>query len=244
MAFQKAFQEAQELFEKSLVRANVYVGVNPLPLRCVAIDELLPVAYRQENIESVLAMSDDLKVVQAVHQSLVKVPLDEYVVLDARGQNSIAGKTLKELAENRGKSPEAIVWDLMQGTQMRTIFGVPDVDPAVVDSLLFHNRALIGSFSMSVSERTNPYKSPFNAAFPRFLEKAVEKQIPVEDAIQQITSRPAEFLGIKNRGLLKEGYYADITVLRDNKIVTDVLVNGRVAVRDKAWTGEIAGVVL
>jgi N-acyl-D-amino-acid deacylase len=52
-------------------------------------------------------------------------------------------------------------------------------------------------------------------AFPRIIQRWVNemKVIPLEKAIQKMTSLPASILGIKDRGLIKEGYKADIVVL-------------------------------
>ena len=45
-----------------------------------------------------------------------------------------------------------------------------------------------------------------------------EGLITLEEGIRKLTSFPAENLGIKDRGLLKNGFYADIVVFDPNKI--------------------------
>ncbi len=75
-------------------------------------------------------------------------------------------------------------------------------------------------------------------------------------AVRGMTSLGATFLGIQDRGLIREGFYADIAVF-DEPAMTDratyddphqysegtvhVLVNGTFAVRDGVVTGELAG---
>ena len=98
-------------------------------------------------------------------------------------------------------------------------------------------------------------------ATARFLAEFVKNQ-PVlqwEHAISKMTKAPAELLRLKNRGLLKEGAFADITVIdperiTDNATYTEpfqyptgipwVIVNGRVAVRNGKLTDERAGEIL
>src|SRR5438874_12929262 len=49
---------------------------------------------------------------------------------------------------------------------------------------------------------------------PRVLGKYTreEKVLQLEDAVRKMTSLPAQGLGLKDRGLLKEGYWADVVV--------------------------------
>ena len=56
--------------------------------------------------------------------------------------------------------------------------------------------------------------------FARLLGKYVrdEKVISLEEAIKKLTYNPAKTLKIKNRGLLKKGYYADIVIFDKDKI--------------------------
>jgi dihydroorotase/N-acyl-D-amino-acid deacylase len=58
--------------------------------------------------------------------------------------------------------------------------------------------------------------------FPRVLGKYVREEgvLPLEDAIRKMTSAVADRLGLRNRGLLREGYYADV-VLFDPATVSD-----------------------
>src|SRR5437588_10711245 len=58
--------------------------------------------------------------------------------------------------------------------------------------------------------------------FARLLGKYVrdEKLLPLEEAVRKLTSLPAENLGLDRRGLLKEGYFADVVVC-DPETVAD-----------------------
>ncbi|RMH59341.1 MAG: hypothetical protein D6679_02065 [Candidatus Hydrogenedentota bacterium] len=98
--------------------------------------------------------------------------------------------------------------------------------------------------------------------FPRFLNRWVrrKKALTWENAIHRITSRPAEWFGLRDRGLLKEGYFADIVLFRPDKIedratfsdpfrapvgIEGVWVNGvRVVERGGRLTGRRPGVVI
>ena len=80
-----------------------------------------------------------------------------------------------------------------------------------------------------------------------------------EECIRSMTGGPAQALGMKNRGLIKEGYAADICILdypnvratsdylypfRKNEGVSYVLVNGHIAVRNGESLGSYYGQVV
>jgi N-acyl-D-amino-acid deacylase len=106
----------------------------------------------------------------------------------------------------------------------------------------------------------NPHPRNFGT-FPRLLGKygREEKLFPLAEALRKITSLPATALGIKNRGLIEIGNYADIVIF-DSKQIIDraswtephqypegirfVIVNGDVAIDEGEFTGKLAGRIL
>ena len=93
------------------------------------------------------------------------------------------------------------------------------------------------------------------------MAKYVREQniISLPEAIRKMTSLPAKVLSIKERGLIKEGYYADIVIFNEKTIsdnatfqnphqysngVEFVLVNGIVVVEGGNHTGAKPGKVL
>jgi N-acyl-D-amino-acid deacylase len=95
-------------------------------------------------------------------------------------------------------------------------------------------------------------------SMPRFLEHYVRdlQLIPLEQAIRKITSLPAQREHLTGRGLIKEGFFADITIFDSGSIIDKatytqpaqlaegvkyVLVNGQVAFENGKATGAITG---
>ena len=98
-------------------------------------------------------------------------------------------------------------------------------------------------------------------AFQRFLCEYVkeEKRLSLPQAIDRITRMPAEFLGIRDRGRLEEGCFADLVLMdwdrlrdlatyadpvRESEGICGVFVNGKLAFADGKTTDEAAGVLL
>jgi N-acyl-D-amino-acid deacylase len=83
--------------------------------------------------------------------------------------------------------------------------------------------------------------------------------ISLEEAIRKMTSLPASILSIQNRGLIKEGYYADITIFDADNIIDKatfedphqyaigvdfVLINGSIVVEEGSHNGNRPGRIL
>jgi N-acyl-D-amino-acid deacylase len=105
-----------------------------------------------------------------------------------------------------------------------------------------------------------PHPRVYNTC-ARFLGKYVREEgvLSLPQAIRRMTSFPAQRLGLQDRGLLREGMAADITIFDPDRIIDTgtfaepnrhpvgiacVLVNGRLAVEDGKLTGVRAGRVL
>lgn len=130
--------------------------------------------------------------------------------------------------------------------------------------LLLQN-CMIGSDSSArcfdgVTRKGMPHPRGFGT-FPRFLGKYVrdEQIMKIQDALHKITMLPARTFGLKGRGVLKEGMYADIAIFDYEKMIdhatfenpfqkpsgmTYVLVNGVPAVWEGLLTGKRNGRVL
>ena len=111
------------------------------------------------------------------------------------------------------------------------------------------------------TERPRPGHPRSFGSQARVLRKYVreEKVLSLEDAVWKMTSLPAQFLQIKDRGLLMEGYKADLVVfdahtIKDNATYANprlystgtdyVIVNGKVSVEKGEYTGSLNGKLL
>jgi len=86
-----------------------------------------------------------------------------------------------------------------------------------------------------------------------------KKVLTMEEAIRKMTSLPVRFLGLQDRGLVREGFWADLVVFNPEKVenaatygnphlspngIPYVLVNGQLAIDENKPTGALAGKVL
>jgi N-acyl-D-amino-acid deacylase len=113
---------------------------------------------------------------------------------------------------------------------------------------------------VGLMSKRNPHPRAYGT-FPRILGKYVREQniISLEEAIKKMTSMPAEKLGLKDRGLIKKGFAADINIFDPDQIIdkatyTDphqfpegmhyVIVNGVVVVANGKHSGAQPGKAL
>ena len=186
--------------------------------------------------------------------------LDGIFVTDVKTKENedAIGKNLVQLGEMRGKDPLEATYDLLY--QEANAVGMVDFY-----GLEEHVKAFMNRPEMNVCTDGllggKPHPRVYGA-FPRVLGKYVreEKAMPLEVAIRKMTGRPAEVFGVKERGLLKNGYFADIVVFDPATIIDKgtyteprqypegichVVVNGQFAVSDgKLQEGVLAGKVL
>lgn len=174
----------------------------------------------------------------------------------------LTGKSLAEIARQRGLSPEeaAINMVVEDGSRVDTIYFF--MDEANVKKKIALPWVSFCSDSESMAPegpflKSNPHPRAYGS-FARLLGKYVreEQVIPLETAIHRLSGLPAANLRLTDRGRLKEGYFADVVVFDPATIadhatyaephqyatgVKHVFVNGRQAIRDGEHTGAKPG---
>src|SRR5712691_11594603 len=182
-----------------------------------------------------------------------------------RELESWQGKRLSEIASEQNKAPLDALFDfiiadhgqtgaiffMMKESDMQAALKSPFVSICTDSGARATDGPLAGSKSHPRGWGT----------YPRILGKYVrdEKLMPLEFAIHKMTGLPASNVGLKQRGLLREGYFADLTIF-DPKTVIDratfadpnqypvginfVIVNGQVEVDNGQRTPVEAGRVL
>lgn len=175
------------------------------------------------------------------------------------------GRTLADVARERGRSPEETIIDLVAEDDSRVVTAYVLMSEQNVERNLRWPYTMIGSDEGSyapegVFREFNPHPRA-HGTFARFLGHYVrERQLmPMQEAIRRITSLPAESLAIRERGRLEAGYFADVVVFDPDAIadhatyaephlyatgVRDVFVNGVQVLRDGEHTGALPGRVV
>jgi len=175
------------------------------------------------------------------------------------------GKTLEEVSKIHGKSPEETAMDLVIADRTRVETAYFMMSEENIKRQIALPYVSFGSdagsppaegFWLKYKEHPRAYGN-----FARLLGKYVrdEKVIPLEEAIRRLTSLPAGNIGVKKRGTLTPGYFADVVIFDPAKVqdhatfenphqystgMVHVFVNGTAVIKDGEHTNARPGRVV
>ncbi|MCB1691862.1 MAG: amidohydrolase family protein, partial [Pseudomonadales bacterium] len=247
----KVMKRVEEQFQRG---ARVWPQVQTRPIDisfCFAVPSLLfirlPSWYAVMRFgtheEIVAAFKDADKRAQLSAEAAPMGPLWEMLVLrqvNTEANQQYVGKTLGEIAKLRGTSALEVMIDLSIEEDLDAHFLAANMghnEDVRVGNLLAHPNVHIGASDGGAHILSFATYGDTGYLFSRFVrEKAM---IGMEEAVRKITSDTAAIWGIPERGLLRPGYVADVTVFDPETIdrgaeyyVQDVPGEGHRYVRD------------
>ena len=177
----------------------------------------------------------------------------------------LQGRTLAQIAKDRGRDPIDTLMDVLiedNGYSFCAVFGMsePDVALALRQPWTSINNDSQGTAPDGLLGKEHPHPRAYGT-FPRILRKYVREEhvLTLEDAIRKFTGLPAQRMRLSDRGVIKQGLWADLVVfdpatVRDlatfdnpNQLSTGmahVLVNGVPVISDGHMTPALPGKVL
>ncbi len=251
------------------VRADQY----PYDGGCAPLILQIPPKYLTDGIDSLLENLTDSELRKRIHYSifnesdecdsaLYTAGYDNTMISYAKNGPSYVGSTIEQIAKKMGKEPIDAMCDMLiesngeidaiylsqNSEDILNIMSSPYVAGGTdgSDYPIFHSSEDIGG----------DHPRAIGAMPMRLRLIRDNKLMSIEQAIYQMTCMPAEMAGIKNIGLIKEGYKADICIFdyetvaeganyhnpyKSNKGIKYVLVGGKIAFMNGIVTGEKNG---
>lgn len=177
----------------------------------------------------------------------------------------LAGRSLADLAAEQGVDPLDTALDLIVETGAQAAMVDFCMDEADVATILSHPQTAVVTDAEALAAdgplaEGVPHPRAYGT-YPRVLGRYVREEglLRWEEAIHKMTGLPASRLGLRERGTVREGAFADLVVLDPAQVIDtatftqphrypegirQVLINGRFAVRDGQQTGALPGRVL
>jgi len=195
-------------------------------------------------------------------------PLWDLSIRIVKHKNSaFENRTIRELAKELNLEPLEVVLNLIIQDPDCQIQELGTLDEAVIEEFLKHPRCMIGldtyAFDLHWEMKGPPHYVPHPNTYggiPRYLRRYSRERriLTLEEAIRRLTSLPAERFGIKGRGIIKEGDYADLVILDYERVaepsgpygrgtprgIEYVIVNGVIVVKKGKHTGARPGRIL
>ena len=174
------------------------------------------------------------------------------LLITASADSRAAGKNLQQIADERHESPLAAALELIKtGPNDVASFNMSEAD---IENFMKQDFVMTGSDG-------SPGHPRKYGTFPRKIREYALKQkvITLPYAIRSSSALTADALGIKERGWLRVGYFADVVVFDEQAIADQatyekpealavgmryVIVNGKLAVENGKYTGALAGKAL
>ena len=268
----KSVQTLRMVDEARARGVDVTIDQYPYTASATGINVLLPPwALEGENADVVARLRDPAqraKIKAAIVESL-KVDRGggdprNVAVSSCRWNPALAGRNLADITRERGAEPsfenaaETTMWIVEQGGASGIFHAINEDD---LIRILQHRATMIASDGeVTIFGQASPHPRSYGT-FARVLGRYVrEKQVlALPDAIRKMTSFPAWRVGLHDRGILRPGMKADITVFDDGTIqdtatferphqyaqgVHTVIVNGAVIFENGQMTPARPGRVL
>jgi N-acyl-D-amino-acid deacylase len=179
----------------------------------------------------------------------------EVLLCSVPGRAEYEGRTLQSFVDEFDLPGEEAANRLLGDISPDILVAAFGMDEGDVRMVMAHSSTMIGTDGLDRGSKPHPRAW---GTYPRILGKYVREEgvISLESAVHKMTHMPAKKFGIANRGLVREGFFADL-VLFDPDTVIDgatyenprvgpvgmphVIVNGQFAVRDGRHTGSRSG---
>ena len=176
-----------------------------------------------------------------------------------RPNPSLEGQTLADVAKAMNKAPEEAAMDLLlKGDASLVSFNMSEDDIALIMRQPFTMTCTDGGLVPFGDGKPHPRN---NGAFARKIHRYVEDRhvIDLPFAVRSMTSLPASVFGLKDRGVLRPGAWADILVFDPKKVrdtatylephqlaegIDYVFVNGVIEQDADSYTGKLGGRVV
>lgn len=263
---------AIELLEQARAAGEpVTADVYPYPASSTGLTSIIPDRYHEGGSAALYDRLADPQVrgqiraeLQGSHRWGDVTEAESVLILQVTKEENrhFQGRTLADIAAERDADPIDTALDLIASDRSRVGTAFFSMSEDNLRQALRRPWVAISSDGASMAPEGAFLQAPTHprayGSFARVLGHYVrdEKVLTLADAIHRMSGLPAATLGLRQRGLLREGYFADVVVFDPDAVtdcatfadphqlsagVSEVLVNGKITIAGGAFTGELPG---
>lgn len=188
-----------------------------------------------------------LKLIINITKKLLGIDFDDLVISYIEGHPEYEGRTVAEIAKSENTNPFDMYIKLVEISEGkgRIMLG-RYYNEDIIKKLMADDLSIY--MTDAWYEENGTQNGGTFQAFPLFLEKTKEHKFNLEDTIHKMTGATADRFQIPNRGYIKEGYAADITIFNYDEISVNkadpsetpkgikyVLINGQIVLANNEY---------
>lgn len=235
---------------------EIYCDVYPYSASCTSLGvRFVPKEYHSLGLNKVLTDSSTRQQIKEWNLNYWGEDLSWVMVTQCSAYPQYERMMVPDIAKLHGKDGYETIFDMvMSGTCQGCFFMMCEED---IENVLAYPRAMICT-DAGVAGTNTSYHPRLRGSFPRVLGRYVRERnvTTLPEMIRKMTAMPATVYGLHSKGLLKEGFDADLCIFDANKIMdhagfTDchkraeglnyVILSGQVVVTDAVYNGIKAG---
>lgn len=231
----------REIENRNKEGMSVRFDISPFGEKIKPCYAFLPAWAQEGSLDAIAEGIREAHVYDRVLPHITNLPFDSIFIARVPGSLSfLIGKSISDFATSLYVDPPRALLKLIEISRATALCVTRTTDQNLHRDFVRSDYAIVAFHSAGVGFEETVHIGE-QKRFGKFLKDAFQNgSIPFERFIMKFTSYPSSFYRLGRRGLIREGYYADIVVMRDF-VPTDVFVNGVAAFRNGSFTQSRSG---
>lgn len=237
-------QELSELTAGMKTTDNLFIAIEPIGSGDTQISMLLPEWAHEKSRKEMIRELKDPWLRKKVTAELPDIDPKTTLIVHSLKHDTLVGATLKEFMSHRGiRTSKDGLMELMRVTETQSTLRIKRGNDSAWNEIIGLPNTIMGLRELGF------YPEPWNSLRHTkglaeiILDDSIFGDLSASERIRKITGLPARLLGLKNRGVLKEGMSADIVVINENK-VSSVFIDGEQTLCDGKFNAARSGKII
>ena len=235
----------------------------PYPAASTVLHSLLPYWVHAGGPTALMQRIKDRRIRDEIGDSVDPqwgMTLDHYIFSHIKSDRNKEweGRSLTDLAKSRGARMVDTICDLLIEEDLDVAFVARTGNHDNIRTIVKHPAQMVGSDGLLTGGHPNPRSY---GTFPYVLGQLVREEglLILEEAVRKMTAIPAQRLGLKDRGILRDGMKADLVLFDPQRVASNatfeapkqypegidyVMVNGKLVIDQGVHTGAMSGKAL
>lgn len=230
-----AFNKLAEAIESKAPKAEFSFAVFPFPYYQFEASELFPSSIDLKNKKTVIESLEKKRVLSLFSKKASELDAENTFVWNMPANKKasfIIGRSIADFAKNRGIKPAEALMRMIDIAGIDISFITKISNDSIIEKLIAHPKSIVGSSMWSPASSLSDIHYKLSSPFTEFIKRSDYLGLSIESTIKKLCA-PAHILNLGKTGLIKEGYSADITIIKDGVPEKTIIKGGLSAKKEK-----------